>query len=429
MPLAGIIGTAAVCMVLVGPSAELRADNVPPKKAQQPPQFELPPSEVELEILLPRREACRDLRQIQGILLNASKASGASDALDPDRARSAIDRAELALAAYFDSKVPPLRREAQRLAVDLGPYTSPDMARSFATLIASRNSTVLGFESLERDLLRHVVEELGLDDACAEAVERRRLKWTRGRYRELRCDLIPSRIDLEDLVARVASDDGAVRDDLAFQAVLLGYSEEVTSLLSQWVRLRLRAMADDATKAMEHGDDQESFLVARRRIAEPAMRVERLIVESTREWAGRIAEALHRGAADRFTAAFMSASYPIVHPNPFGIEGLRAAVTEGSLPPEISESLLESLQSFDVRIAEVDRQMEAICLRASEEWGLMRTGGMPTAESLRAALEHLVRRRRSLAREALALVEDAGVPPEAAEVSALRSRIERDSGG
>lgn len=406
------VGVAALAL-LVSSEAEPIGGAIERPRPRAVPQ--LAPPEVEIDILLPRRESCRDIARIHE-LVRAAQA-------DPDRAQDLLIRAESALEAYFDSKFPPLRKEAQRLAADIGPYSSPEAARAFATLIASRNSTVLGFESLERDLLRGAVEELGLDDTFAAEIEHQRLAWTRRRIRELRCDLVPARVDLEELLALPVATEGAVRDPVELKKAQFGYGEEVTSLLSQWSRLRLRTMADDATKSIELGDDVESFLVARRRLSQPPMRVEHLIVEATRQWAERIAETLNPRTAERFIAAFKAASYPSIYPNPYSIGGLGKAVIEASIEPEIKSAAIEALQSLDAQIAEVDRQMEATCLRAWEEWGVMRSVGMPTDASLRAATEHLTRRRRALAIEALTLVADAGLPPEAPEVVALLRRV------
>lgn len=337
-----------------------------------------------------------------------------------------LDRIEERVRVAYDQRIEPLLLESERCAVGRGPHDSPEAAEAFRKLVSERHRAVAYLESLQRDLLLALCDDLALDEVARDRIACERLVRLRESLLFLDCDLPPAGVTLEPHLLRFSQSLlDADRAECLAQA-RRGYAEEAHSLHSQRVRLQLRDSVNDAiefTAAPQRPAAER--IESRRRRSAARVRVERLLVEANRNWTRRIAECLDPKDAKRFVDAVLAKSYPAVYPNPYDLVPLTdELVSLPAMPAGVGDQLVPSLQALSARMEAICLKMEGVCLDAWEPWALTRTG-QPSEQRAAAIASELVpleKERRETTLQAIDLVRAAGLPASPATLDALLSR-------
>lgn len=318
---------------------------------------------------------------------------------------SLLDGIESQVQAAHQRRIAPLIVLSEECAVGMGPHGSPDAAALFRRLVSERNRAVRALESLERDLLAQLADALELGDGPRAEIERDRLLRRRRDLLMLTCDLPPARIALEELLAPHVAGGLPAESEECLSRELIGYAEESHALHTQRVQMCLREVVDDAATFTSPLHDRTTFVLSRRKRSAPRIRVERTIVESSREWTQRIAECLGHERATRFLEAWRVRAFPKVYPNRFAIEPVISELAGQAEAPG-GDDALRVLAGFAERMTEESQRMEDRCMDVWADWGATHSGSLRDREdALSAQLEKSDLRRRAIAAEAVAFLQ------------------------
>lgn len=332
--------------------------------------------------------------------------------------------AESSLEVALERRLASIRERSESVVASGGAYSDPEVAIVFQRLIDDRNDFVRQFIYSQRDAILRLAHPLDLTEEEKEIVELRRLRWVHSAFSSYPPDLVPARVDLNAVLSRCGVRESDLFNDAPLREAVVGYLGEVTAMREDWLRLRLRASARDAVLYHENGGVNAEFLQARETRNRRRMRVERLIVEASEDWAERIALTLPDSIRESFERDYAAKAYPPVFPNPYSFREVIAELEADDDGAEVRIELLGILRAMAARCGDVEAQMKRLCLDKWEEYGLRRAGRFPGVNVLLDAMAPFDSQRRAIAEEVSAHIRRAQVEPPLESASLVMSRLD-----